>query len=171
VMPEEIEATDNRGRQELEKLLEYSPQHVPARVQNAFHLVARGMNRRAQQEFEYAIRVAKPDSLAARHAQWAYGWGLFRMGEYRAAIERWMEAERMHGGNPSWAPWTYAIGLWVAGDSELAVKFWTAAVRSDPERWGASRGLEREIRNWPANQRLAAEALHAEWKRRLTSGG
>ena len=94
VLPEEIGPTDNRARQELEQLLEYSPQHVPARVQNAFHLVARGMNRRAEQEFEYAIRVAKPDSLAARHAQWAYGWGLFRMGEYRAAVQRWMEAER-----------------------------------------------------------------------------
>ena len=46
-------------------------------------------------------------------------------------------------------------------DTDLAVEFWSAAVRSDPERWGASRGLEREIRDWPANQRLAAEALQA----------
>ena len=170
VMPEVIAATDNRGRQELEQLLEYSPQHVPARVKNAFHLIARGLNRRAEQEFEYAIRVAKPASLALRHAHWAYGWGLFRMGEYRRAIEQWMQAEALHGGKPVWAPWTYAIGLWVAGDTELAVRFWTAAVRSDPERWGASRGLEREIADWPANQRLAAEGLHAEWKRRLTEG-
>lgn len=169
VMPEQIGATDNRARQELEKLLEYSPQHVPARVQNAFHLVARGLNRRAEQEFEYAIRVAKPESLAARHAHWAYGWGLFRMGEVRRAIEQWMEAERMHGERPAWAPWTYAIGLWVAGDTELALRFWTAAVRSDPERWGATRGLDREVRDWPANQRLAAEGLHTEWKRRLTA--
>lgn len=170
VMPEVIGATDTRGRQELEQLLEYSPQHVPARVKHAFHLLTRGLNRRATQEFEYAIRVAKPESLSARHAYWAYGWGLFRMAEYRKAIEQWMQAERLHGGQPAWAPWTYAIGLWVAGDTDLAVEFWSAAVRSDPERWGASRGLEREIRDWPANQRLAAEALQAEWKRRLTSG-
>ena len=170
VMPEVIAPTDNRGRQELEQLLEYSPQHVPARVKNAFHLVARGLNRRAEQEFEYAIRVAKPGSLSLRHAHWGYGWGLFRMGEYTRAIGQWMEAEKLHGGQPAWAPWTYAIALWVAGDTELAVRFWTAAVRSDPERWGASRGLEREIADWPANQRLAAEGLHAEWKRRLTGG-
>lgn len=169
VMPKEVAPNDNRARRQLEQILEYSPEHVPARVQHGFHLVARGMNNRAEQEFEYAIRISDPDSLNQRHAHWGYGWGLFRMGEYRRAIAQWMEAERLHGGKPAWAPWTYAIGLWMAGDRELALQFWNAAVRSDPDRWGASRGLEREIRDWFPNQRLAAEALHAEWKRRLTA--
>lgn len=168
VMPEDVAPNDNRARRQLEQILEYSPEHVPARVQHGFHLVARGMNNRAEQEFEYAIRISDPGSLNLRHAHWGYGWGLFRMGEYRRALDQWMEAERLHGGKPAWAPWTYAIGLWMAGDRELALQFWTAAVRSDPDRWGASRGLEREIRDWFPNQRLAAEALHAEWKRRLT---
>ena len=169
-MPEEIAPGDNRAIRQLEQILEYSPEHVPARVQHGFHLVARGLNRRAEQEFEYAIRISADGSLNRRHAHWGYGWGLFRMGEYRRAVDQWMEAERLHGGQPSWAPWTYAIGLWMAGDRELALTFWNAAVRSDPERWGASRGLDREIRDWFPNQRLAAEALHAEWKRRLTDG-
>lgn len=168
VMPEQIGPNDRRARETLEQILQYDPENVPARVQHGFHLVLRGLNRRAEQEFEYAIRIADEGSLQRRHAHWGYGWALYRMGQPRRAIEHWQLAEQLHGGQPKWAPWSYGIALWTAGDTELALDFWRAAVRSDPERWGSTRGLERAMADWPANQRLAAEGLHAEWKRQVT---
>ncbi|HET6604860.1 MAG TPA: hypothetical protein VFG21_11765 [Xanthomonadaceae bacterium] len=168
VMPQIIGADDRKARRNLEMILDYDPRNVEARVTHAFHLLERGMNRHAEQEFGLAINMARRGSVQERHAYWAHGWGLFRTGEYRRALERWRQAEVLHGGRPDWVPWTYALSLWMAGDRELAVDFWRAAVRSDAERWGSSKGLAREIQDWSPNQRLAAEALHAEWKRRLT---
>lgn len=168
VMPEMIGATDNRARKRLEQILEYDPQNVPARVQHGFHLIDRGLNRRAYEEFEYALRVSSEGSLTRRHAHWGYGWALFMSGEYDRALAQWQQAASLHGGNPSWVPTTIAAGLWYSGQRDRAVDYWRAAVRSDPDTWGTTRGLERAIADWPPNRKLAAQSVHAEWKRRVT---
>jgi hypothetical protein len=78
-----------------------------------------------------------------------------------------MQAEKLHGGQPIWAPTTYAIGLWVAGDRDLARQFYKSAVRSNPRRWGEAAGLAEATREWNANEKLAVEAVYADWRGQL----
>jgi tetratricopeptide (TPR) repeat protein len=170
VAPKRIDANDNLGRQTLEQILQYDPENVNARIQNAELLIARGMRQRGLDEYVYALRLAESDPLKLRTVYWNYGWALFRVGEARGAITQWQQAERMHGGQPIWVPTTYAVGLWVAGEKELALQFYKAAVRSNPRRWGEASGLKESTANWGANEKAAVDAVYAAWREGVGAG-
>jgi tetratricopeptide (TPR) repeat protein len=170
VVPKAIDPTDNRARQTLEQILQYDPENINARIQNANLMIARGMRQRGLGEYEYVRRLAQNDPKVLRQVIWNYGWALFNTGDARRALAEWMEAERLHGGRPIWVPTTYAIGLWVAGDRDLAVQFYRSAVNSNPRRWGEERGLAEATRNWTANEKLAIEAVYAAWRQQIGAG-
>jgi len=169
VRPRAIDPTDARARQMLEQVLQYDPENVSARIQNANLMIARGMKQRGLGEYEYVRRLAQSDPVKLRQVTWNYGWALFETGDARRAIAEWMEAERLHGGRPIWAPTTYAVGLWVAGDRELAVQFYRAAVGSNPRRWGEERGLAEATRGWSANEKVAIEAVYGAWRSQIAA--
>lgn len=167
VAPKRIDPGDSRARKTHEQILQYDPENVTARMQNAELLIARGMRQRGLDEYAYALRLAGTDQKKLRTVHWNYGWALYRVGEARGAISQWMEAEKLHGGRPTWAPTTYAIGLWKAEQRELAVQFYKSAVRSNPRRWGEASGLKEATRTWSADQKLAIEAVYAAWREGL----
>lgn len=164
VAPKRIDPTDNRARQTLEQILQYDPENVNARIQNAQLLIARGNRQRGIDEFGYTMRLAGSDEKKLRTVYWNYGWALFHVGEARGAISQWMQAERMHGGRPVWVPTTYAVGLWAAGETELALEFYRSAVRSNPRRWGEAAGLKEATREWNPEQREALETVYSAWR-------
>lgn len=167
--PKAIDPTDARAREMLEQILQYDPENVSARIQNANLMIARGMRQRGLGEYEYVRRVAARDPKLLRQVVWNYGWALFETGDARRALAEWMEAERLHGGRPIWVPTTYAVGLWVAGDRDLAVQFYRAAVNSNPRRWGEEKGLKEAIRAWNANEKVAIEAVYAAWRHQIAA--
>jgi tetratricopeptide (TPR) repeat protein len=169
VRPKAIDPTDAGARKMLEQILQYDPENVSARIQNANLMIARGLRARGLGEYEYVRRVAQKDPKLLRQVVWNYGWALFATGDARRAVAEWMEAERLHGGHPQWVPTTYAIGLWVAGDRELAVQFYRAAVNSNPRRWGEERGLGEATRQWNANEKVAIEAVYAAWREQIAA--
>ena len=169
VRPKAIDPTDVRARQMLEQVLQYDPENVSARIQNANLMIARGLRQRGLGEYEYVRRVAQSDPKKLRQVIWNYGWALFETGDARRALAEWMEAERLHGGQPAWVPTTYAVGLWVAGDRDLAVQFYRAAVNSNPRRWGEERGLTEAIRAWAPNEKVAIEAVYAAWRQQIAA--
>lgn len=169
VAPKRVDSSDSRGLKVLEQVLQYDPENVSARVQNAELMIARGMRQRGLDEYLYALRLAQADEKKRRMVHWNYGWALFNGGEARGAVSQWMQAEALHGGRPQWVPTTYAIGLWEAQERELAIKFYKSAVRSFPRRWGEAGGLEEATRNWNPNQKLAIKAVYAAWRASLGS--
>lgn len=169
VAPKRVDSSDSRGLTVLEQVLQYDPENVSARVQNAELMIARGMRQRGLDEYVYALRLAQADEKKRRMVHWNYGWALFNGGEARGAISQWMQSEALHGGRPQWVPTTYAIGLWQAQERELAIKFYKSAVRSFPRRWGEAGGLEEAIRNWNPNQKLAIKEVYAAWRASLGS--
>jgi tetratricopeptide (TPR) repeat protein len=169
VRPKPIDPTDVRARQMLEQVLQYDPENVSARIQNANLMIARGLRQRGLGEYEYLRRLAGQDPKKLRQVVWNYGWALFETGDARRAVAEWMEAEKLHGGHPIWVPTTYAVGLWVAGDRDLAVQFYRAAVNSNPRRWGEERGLTEATRAWTPNEKLAIEAVYAAWRQQLAA--
>jgi len=169
VRPRAIDPADARARQMLEQVLQYDPENVSARIQNANLMIARGMRQRGLGEYEYVRRLAQSDPVKLRQVTWNYGWALFETGDARRALAEWMEAERLHGGRPIWVPTTYALGLWVAGDRDLAVQFYRAAVNSNPRRWGEERGLAEATRAWSANEKVAIEAVYGAWRSQIAS--
>src|SRR5688572_16519328 len=100
VRPKTIDPTDVRARQMLEQVLQYDPENVSARIQNANLMIARGMRQRGLGEYEYVRRLAANDPKLLRQVVWNYGWALFETGDARRALAEWMEAERLHGGRP-----------------------------------------------------------------------
>ena len=162
-----VDPGDQRARETLEQILEYDGRNVMARVQHGHMLVDRGMRQRALAEFEYAIRVADPDSIDQRVARWNYGWALLRSGDPRAAMAQWRLVESAHGGRPAWLPAQFAAALWIAGDREYAIDYYAAAVRSNPSRWGERSGMEAAIAEWEPNERLALEAVYGAWRERI----
>ena len=164
VAPKRVDSSDSRGLKVLEQVLQYDPENVSARVQNAELMIARGMRQRGLDEYLYALRLAQADEKKRRMVHWNYGWALFDGGEARGAVSQWMQAEALHGGRPQWVPTTYAIGLWEAQERELAIKFYKSAVRSFPRRWGEAGGLEDATRNWNPNQKLTIKAVYAAWR-------
>jgi tetratricopeptide (TPR) repeat protein len=169
VRPKPIDPTDVRARQMLEQVLQYDPENVSARIQNANLMIARGLRQRGLGEYEYVRRVAQQDPKKLRQVIWNYGWALFETGDARRAMAEWMEAERLHGGQPAWVPTTYAVGLWVAGDRDLAVQFYRAAVNSNPRRWGEERGLAEATRAWAPNEKVAIDAVYAAWRQQIAA--
>lgn len=169
VRPKSIDPTDARAREMLEQILQYDPENVSARIQNANLMIARGMRQRGLGEYEYVRRLAGNDPKLLRQVVWNYGWALFETGDARRALAEWMEAERLHGGRPIWVPTTYALGLWVAGDRDLAVQFYRAAVNSNPRRWGEERGMSEATRNWSPNEKVAIEAVYAAWRQQIAA--
>ena len=167
VSPRRIESADSRALKTLEQILQYDPENVPARIQNAHLLISRKLRQRGLDEFAYALRLAQGNEKLRRQVLWNYGWALFNVGEPRLALTQWMQAEQLHGGRPIWVPSTYAIGLWVAGDRELALEFYKSAVRSNPRRWGESQGLAEATRDWSANEKLAIEAVYGAWREQI----
>lgn len=164
VAPKRIDPTDNRAKQTLEQILQYDPNNVNARIQNAELLIARGVRQRGLDEYAYALRLAGTDEKKLRTVYWNYGWALFHGGEGRGAVTQWIQAERLHGGRPEWVPTTYAMGLWLAGEKDLALQFYRAAVRSFPRRWGVAAGLQEATRGWSAKQKLTIEQVYAAWR-------
>ena len=169
VAPKRIDPTDNRAKQTLEQILQYDPDNVNARIQNAELLIGRGVRQRGLDEYAYALRLAGTDEKKLRTVYWNYGWALFHGGEARGAVTQWMQAERLHGGRPEWVPTTYAMGLWAAGEKDLALQFYRAAVRSFPRRWGVAAGLQEATRSWTAKQKLTIEQVYAAWRENVGS--
>ena len=167
VAPKRIDPTDNTARQGLEQILQYDPENVKARIQNAELMIARGQRQRGLEEYGYALRLAEGNPEKLRMVHWNYGWALHRSGEAYGAISQWMKAEALHGGNPIWAPTTYAIGLWAADEKAKAIEFYKAAVRSNPRRWGTASGLAESTRSWDPDQRQTIEAVYAAWREAL----
>ena len=165
VAPKAIDPTDNRARQTLEQILQYDPENVNARLQNAELLIARGMKQRGLDEYAYALRLAGSNEKLLRTVHWNYGWALYGVGEARGAISQWMQAEKLHGGHPQWAPTTYAIGLWAANEPALALGFYKSAVSSNPRRWGEAAGLKESTRTWKPEQKQAIETVYQEWRK------
>ena len=165
VAPKAIDPTDNRARQTLEQILQYDPENVNARLQNAELMIARGMKQRGLDEYAYALRLAGSNEKLLRTVHWNYGWALYGVGEARGAISQWMQAEKLHGGHPQWAPTTYAIGLWAANEPALAISFYKSAVSSNPRRWGEAAGLKESTRDWTPVQKQAIETVYAEWRK------
>jgi tetratricopeptide (TPR) repeat protein len=164
VSPKRIDPTDNRARQMFEQVLQYDPENVNARIQNAELLIGRGVRQRGLDEYAYALRLAGSDPLKQRTVYWNYGWALFAGGEGRGAVTQWMQAERLHGGRPAWVPTTYAMGLWMAGEKDLALQFYRAAVRSFPRRWGVASGMQEATRGWTPKQKQVIEEVYAAWR-------
>lgn len=165
VAPKAIDPTDNRARQTLEQILQYDPENVNARLQNAELMIARGMKQRGLDEYAYTLRLAGSNEKLLRTVHWNYGWALYGVGEARGAISQWMQAEKLHGGHPQWAPTTYAIGLWAANEPALAISFYKSAVSSNPRRWGEAAGLKESTRDWTPAQKQAIETVYAEWRK------
>lgn len=168
--PKRVDPTDRPAVRMMEQILQYDPENVNARLQNADMLIAKGMKQRGLDEYAYALRLAGTDERKLRSVHWNYGWALYRVGEARGAISQWMKAEALHGGRPLWAPTTYAIGLWAAGEKAKAIEFYKSAVRSNPRRWGEAGGLAESTRDWDEDQRKAIEQVYAAWRESLGAG-
>jgi tetratricopeptide (TPR) repeat protein len=104
VAPKRIDPTDSRAVKMLEQILQYDPENVNARIQNADLMIAKGQRQRGLDEYAYALRLAGADTKKQHTVHWNYGWALYRGGEVRGAISQWMKAEALHGGATDLGP-------------------------------------------------------------------
>jgi tetratricopeptide (TPR) repeat protein len=154
--------------QRLDQLVREPKNAWKARAQRGFLYGIRGEREKLDRDYSAAAEKLPDDPYAPRILAWQHGWALFEAGDYAAALARWQEAERAHGGHPSWVPYTFAVALWRMDRREEALAYYAAAVRSAPERWGSKAGLASITTKWHKPELEAAEALLEAW---TASGG
>lgn len=153
--------------QRLDQLAREPKNAWKAHAQRGFQYGLRGQREKLAGDFAAAAQELPNDPFAPRILAWQHGWALFEAGDYAGAIARWQDAERAHGGHPSWVPYTYAVALWRMGRRDEALAYYAAAARSAPDRWGSKAGLERIARKWNKAELTAANELYEAW---ATSG-
>lgn len=154
-----INAEDSAQRSALEAALRREPRSVPLRLQNAQHLVDRGLRARVPRELVAAERAAADDALARRTVHYNAGWIHYQLGDFDSAREQWAAAWRLHGGHPEWVPVAFALALWNQGDRETALAYYRAAVKARPERWASAEAIDGSAEPLGANARFALQSM------------
>ncbi len=155
-----IDAEDTAQLTALESTLRREPRNVVARLQNAQYLVDRGMRARVPRELAAAERAAPEDSVLRRSVHFNAGWMHYRMGDFDAARNQWLQAWRQHGGHPDWVPIAFALTLWSQGDRETALAYFQAAVSARPEQWGSAEAVEASASALGANEQFVLQSMH-----------
>jgi len=159
-----IDANDRSMRSTLEGAIRKDPGNAMLKLQNAALLADRGIRLRVARELSAAARASDEGSLNLRVVHYNAGWILFDIGDYDGAQAHWMDALRLHGGQPDWVPAAFAILQWTRGYPQQAADYYAAAARSMPQRWGDAAGVEAATATLDANQRFTLQSLFGEWQ-------
>lgn len=151
-------------RAALNKRIQAQP-HPVLLSHRAYLFLRAGDEANARRDFEHALTLAEHGSPSHRQVLWAYGWGLYDMGDVTSALASWQLCERLHGGRPGWVPYTYSLAYWTLGDAETALAWYTTAVRSNPA-WGTRSGLAERTDHWQPEQQRQIQGLFAAWSTR-----
>lgn len=148
----------------LDALLAQEPDDIQALAHRGRLRMGDGRIEDGQADFDAAIALADADSSDMRLVLWSYGWAQLNAGNLPDALSSWQEAERLHGGHPSWVPHSYATVLWLMDEQELAVAYYDAAVRSHPRRWDNADALAKSTLDWQPLPRAAIAGVFAAWQ-------
>jgi len=148
----------------LDALLAQEPDDIQALAHRGRLRMGDGRIEDGQADFDAAIALADADSSDMRLVLWSYGWAQLNAGNLPDALSSWQEAERLHGGHPSWVPHSYATVLWLMDEQELAVAYYDAAVRSHPGRWDNADALAQSTLDWQPLPRAAIAGVFAAWQ-------
>lgn len=136
---------------------------------NSFALSNRGYLRSmagdisgSDKDYQRALESADKKSADYRHVLWSCGWAKFNIGEDKAAIDYWQQAERHHGGAPYWVPYTISLSYWRLNEKELALAYYGMAVKSD-SAWGSPDTIEQKTRHWNDGEKKIHAELFAEY--------
>ncbi len=113
--------------------------------------------------YAQALESRAGNSTLGRGIRWNYGWDLYRLGEYEAALEQWANLVSAPGG-PSWIPPTLALALWSADRKPEAIQWYAAAVRTEPYLWNDPANFPQLLPDWSASERTTLAEVHAAWQ-------
>ncbi len=149
-------------RKLLNREIQVHPKNVVALTHRAYLYIRTGNNDEALRDFDQALKVADYGSLLHRQVLWAYGWALYDLGRFDAALKSWRLCVKLHGGHPFWAPYSYALVYWTAGEQQAAVAWYSTAVRSNAQ-WGTQDGVNERTAHWRPNQKVMQQATFEAW--------
>ncbi len=135
---------------------------VEATVQLAHIAIADGRTDLGKQLYRQAMDSTQSGGSLWRSIRWNYGWDLYRLGEYPAALEQWSSLISAVGG-ASWVPPTLALGLWKADRKTEALQWYAAAVRTEPTLWTDPANFPRLLPDWSDEQRAVLAEVHQAW--------
>ena len=149
-------------RRFIDAHLRKNPRNVNALAQRAYIHYATGYLEHGERDYARALEFAADDPALQRRVLWSWAWSLWIAEQPQAALQRWQQAERQHGGHPFWVPYTYALAYWQLGQKELALAYYAAAVRSDA-RWGSAAGFAEKTDHWRESEQAIGRELFAAW--------
>ncbi|MDV3467286.1 tetratricopeptide repeat protein [Stenotrophomonas sp. C3(2023)] len=141
-----------RGRKQLE-----------ATVQLASVAIGQGRVELGESLYAEALKSGALNSPQGRQVRWNYGWDLYRLGRYDAALEQWNLAADALRGNAAWAPPTYAVALWQLGRRDEAVQWYAAAARTEPAQWSGSDRFAALLPTWRESERATLKEVQQAW--------
>lgn len=113
--------------------------------------------------YAQAMEARSGNTGLGRGIRWNYGWDLYRLGEYDAALEQWASLISAPGG-PSWIPPTLALALWRVDRKPEALQWYAAAVRTEPYLWNDPANFPQLLPDWSDGERTTLAEVHAAWQ-------
>ncbi len=148
---------------ELVKARERGRKMVEATAQLAHVAITDGRKDLGNQLYQQALASTQPGGNLWRSMSWNYGWDLYRLSEYKAALEQWAPLVTAKGG-PSWIPPTFALVLWKLDRKAEAVQWYGAAVRTEPTLWTDARNHASLLPDWRQEDRDTLAEVLGAWQ-------
>ncbi|MGQ4660839.1 tetratricopeptide repeat protein [Lysobacter sp. F6437] len=162
-----VVAIDGSGDPLAQKLLREIQRNPRARAETAqlAHMAMAGGRPQVGREL-YGRAIAQLDINNAlyRPVLWNYGWDLYRLGEYEAALAQWnllLESRRV---DAEWMPPTFALALWKLDRKAEAVQWYAAAVRTRPDRWRVRDQFSGLLPDWRDEDRAILAEVQQAWQ-------
>lgn len=148
---------------QLVKARERGRKTIEATAQLAHIALTDGRVDLGRQLYQQALASAQAGGTQWRSVSWNYGWDLYRLGEYPAALQQWTPLIAVVGG-ASWVPPTLALVLWKMGRKDEAVQWYGAAVRTEPLLWTDARNYATLLPGWRQEDRDTLAEVLGAWQ-------
>ena len=149
--------------QELLQVIQRNPRAKAETAQLAHIAMAGGRPQIGRELYDRVIGQMDSNDGLYRAVLWNYGWDLYRLGEYEAALAQWRTLLQSRSVDAGWMPTTFAVALWQLGRKGEAVQWYAAAVRTEPDKWGGTGQYEALLPDWRAEDRATLAEVQQAW--------
>ena len=157
-----VEGSGDPLAQKLLKEIQRNPRARAETAQLAHMAMAGGRPQVGHELYGRAIAQLDTNNALYRPVLWNYGWDLYRLGDYDAALAQWMTLLQSRRVDADWMPPTFALVLWQLDRKVEAVQWYAAAVRTRPDRWNGADQYPVLLPDWSVDDRaILAEVQQA----------
>jgi tetratricopeptide (TPR) repeat protein len=145
---------------ELTTMIQQQPANSSAWEERGHAYALLGQRDRALADLNKAVSLAPNDDRLLRHT----GWTLFNLREFKSALQFWLRAAQISGGQNGPDNYTVALGYWGMQDLTRAAAYYNRAVAVE-KSFGRWKTLEQRVDFWTDFERHAIYEVFDAWRR------